>query len=311
MNFSKPSLLALGAAFAIAGPALLPPLAAQNPAPPPSFEVASIRPAQPGGNRRPAQSGVGVARAGGRVDLRSVTLAYLVIQAFELQPDQVRGPDWLNAAFFDVSAVAPAGTPKEKIPLMLQDLLAARFNLKYHRESADSPAYHLVVGSNGPKLAPGIPDDDPGNLGQIGATSEGTAPGAPVTATARTAFGIYQLTVADGMAHYQFRNITMRDFAAFLNFGGRGPLGLPVVDMTAMTGRYQVALDVSQSEMHGPAPRLPANPPETGEVVPAASEPSGASIRTSLEKQGLRLTRRNARLEWLVIDHIERTPTAN
>ena len=42
-----------------------------------------------------------------------------------------------------------------------------------------------------------------------------------------------------------------------------------------------------------------------------ASDPSGSSIQVSLGKQGLKLLRKNAPLEKLVIDHIEKTPTEN
>ncbi len=37
---------------------------------------------------------------------------------------------------------------------MLQALLANRFQLRFHRESKDGPAYALVVAAKGPKLTP-------------------------------------------------------------------------------------------------------------------------------------------------------------
>src|SRR3954470_18278553 len=41
---------------------------------------------------------------------------------------------------------------------MLQTLLADRFQLKFHRETKDLPAYNLVVGNDPPKLKPSAPD---------------------------------------------------------------------------------------------------------------------------------------------------------
>ncbi len=38
--------------------------------------------------------------------------------------------------------------------LMLQALLADRFQLKIHREMRDQPVYELVVAKNGPRLKP-------------------------------------------------------------------------------------------------------------------------------------------------------------
>ena len=287
--------------------------AAQTPAPLPSFEVASVRPVALGsGAQTAADRERGFAGVGGRVYLRGINLSYLLIRAFDLQPDQLSGSAWLNNQAFDISAVAPADTPREKILLMIQNLLADRFKLKYHRETAVAPVYALVVGSNGPKLRPGIPDDAPENLGQIGATTRGAAPGTPVTATARASFGVYKISAADGVTHYEFQNISMKDFAQFLSQTGRRALELPVIDMTEMTGRYQVALDISQSDMLGPAAsRLLADLAGADQAVPSASDPSGSSMRTSIEKQGLRLIRRSAPLEKFIIDQIERTPTEN
>jgi uncharacterized protein (TIGR03435 family) len=242
--------------------------------------------------------------------LRGINLSYLLIRAFDLQPDQLSGPAWLNNQAFDVSAVAPPDTPKEQIPLMIRSLLADRFKLKYHRETAVAPVYALVVGSSGLKLRPGIPDDAPENLGQIGASATGAGTGAPVTATARTSFGVYKLTVADGVMHYEFQNITMKDFAQFLSQAARQALEFPVIDKTEITGRYQVALDIAQSEIHRPA-AIPADPGRADPATATASDPSGSSIRTSIGQQGLRLVRQNAPLEKFVIDQIERAPSEN
>jgi uncharacterized protein (TIGR03435 family) len=272
----------------------------------PSFDVVSVKAAAPGSRQTPSERERGFIGTGGRVDLRAVSMGSVLTRAFDLTPDQLSGPDWLNSQSYDISAVAPAGTPRDQILLMFQNLLADRFKLKYHRETAVTPVYALVADSKGVKLNPGIPDNDPDNHGQIAATSNA---GGKVTASARTGFGIYTLTVADGVMHYDLQNIGMKDLARFLSQAGRRALGLPVIDLTEMKGRYQVALDISQSESHGPAPGSSgaAEDPQG----PGASDPAGSSIRTSLGKQGLRLVRKNAPLEKFVVDQLERTPTAN
>jgi uncharacterized protein (TIGR03435 family) len=279
---------------------------AQVPVPLPTFEVASVKAVAPGSSTESnAERDRGFAGAGGKVYLRGVSLSSLLIKAWNLQPDQLTGPAWLSQQAFDISAVAPAGTTREKILEMTRNLLIERFKLKYHRETVVAPFYALVQASGGTRLLDGIPDDEPEKMGQL------AGPGTPGTVMARAPFGIYKLTVAEGVNHYQFQNITMEDFNQFLNQAARRALELPVVDMTGMTGRYQVALDIAQSELHGTAGRQFADQPTPADPTPAASDPPGSSIRLSLQKQGLRLERRNAPREKFVVDAIERAPSEN
>jgi uncharacterized protein (TIGR03435 family) len=57
-----------------------------------------------------------------------------------------------------------------------------------------------------------------------------------------------------------------------------------------------------------PVPRAasPGLPPG-----PAASDPSGGSLFTSVEQLGLKLDPRKQPYEFLVIDHLEKTPAEN
>jgi uncharacterized protein (TIGR03435 family) len=81
--------------------------------------------------------------------------------------------------------------------------------------------------------------------------------------------------------------------------------------MTELKGTYQVTLEIPPSEMPSARRGPPESQGDAGQPVPTASDPSGASVRNSLEKQGLRLVRRRLPIEKFVIDHIERTPTEN
>jgi uncharacterized protein (TIGR03435 family) len=110
--------------------------------------------------------------------------------------------------------------------------------------------------------------------------------------------------------HYEFQNMTMKALAEFLGRApGRGPLDLPVVDATELTGIYQVSMDIQINEIHGGAAG-PATD-QGSQAVPVASDPLGNSLRMSLEKQGIRLVRRSAPVDKIVIEHIERTPKEN
>jgi uncharacterized protein (TIGR03435 family) len=238
----------------------------------------------------------------------------LLTLTFGLEPYQIVGPSWLGTQFFDISAIAPAGTGREQILLMLQDLLSDRFDMHFHRDTLMAPVYALVADPGGSKLRPGIPDDDSDRFGPIAKSTRTVGPNGPVTTTsARTFFGIYELTVTNGVAHYVFPNMSMAGLAAFLTpRGGRSPLDLPVVDMTGLDDHYLVALDIFLTEMHSGGVRTRrSDPGNVDPAVPEASEPYESAIPTSLAKQGIRLVRRSVPLPKVVIDSIERKPTAN
>jgi uncharacterized protein (TIGR03435 family) len=92
--------------------------------------------------------------------------------------------------------------------------------------------------------------------------------------------------------------------------------------MTDLKGNYQVALDISLAEVTAMAQAAAREagidmrmPPasaggENNTPASAASEPSGgSSIFASVQKLGLKLEKRKAPVEQLVIDHVEKTPT--
>ena len=124
---------------------------AQAPAAPPAFEVASVKPAPP---PTPGVFKVQMGGDPGMVDYKNVSLKAVIARAWEMKEYQVSGPDWLDTERFDIVAKTPPNTPRERIPLMLQTLLAERFKLAGHREQKVMPVYAMVVGKSGFKLKP-------------------------------------------------------------------------------------------------------------------------------------------------------------
>ena len=57
----------------------------------------------------------------------------------------------------------------------------------------------------------------------------------------------------------------------------------------------------------GPATSVPG----TDGPVSTASDPSGKAIFSAVEKLGLKLERRKAPIETLIIEHVEKNPTEN
>jgi uncharacterized protein (TIGR03435 family) len=117
----------------------------------PVFDVASTRPSArtvgPDYNNQISWTSEGFTA-------RNVTLRRLIADAWNLQLDQVIGPPWLDRNEYDIEARSAEGATRDQKPLMLQSLLADRFNLKQHSETRSMRVYELMVGKDGPKIKP-------------------------------------------------------------------------------------------------------------------------------------------------------------
>src|SRR5579864_18474 len=130
----------------------------------PEFEVASITPVDvnpgPGGRIffRGPQGGPGTDDPG-LFSCATCNVYQLILKAFDVQPYQITGiANMFDMDRFSVKAKIPAGTTKEQFLLMMQNLLADRFKLKFHRETKDVTGYQLTVAKNGPKMKVSAPD---------------------------------------------------------------------------------------------------------------------------------------------------------
>jgi uncharacterized protein (TIGR03435 family) len=238
-----------------------PPAAASNP---PAFEVATIKPIDPKGG-----GAVGFySRPGGRIFLGYASAKMILYYAFHIQEYQIAGgPDWIGTDKYNIEAIPPdtassrtakqppiAATPSSEQRLMLQSLLCDRFALKFHRESREGEVYLLTRSSKKLQLdPPQHPDwDARGNIGDDG-----------------QGFG---------------QNISLAFLADMLS----PYLGMPVLDQTGITGRYDFHLDPVDPENHDYA----------------------AAIFDAMHRLGLELKKGKGPVDTLVIDHIER-PTEN
>lgn len=114
---------------------------------PPSFEVASVKPADPN------QGAVDfVISPGGRLRATNVTLAQMLYEAYQVKYYQVSGgPGWLKDARFNIAISIGEPTRKEMMA-MLRSLLVERFQLKLRRETREGNAFELVEAKSGMKL---------------------------------------------------------------------------------------------------------------------------------------------------------------
>ncbi len=167
----------------------------------PSFEVASVRPSAPN-----APGGESGHFRTGKIGFENTRLKSLIEEAYNVKDYQIAGPDWLGSLRFDVTATMPVGTPRDRMRLMLQQLLVERFKLAIHRETKDLPKYALVVSKNGPKMKAASP----------GGTD-----------------------MRSGFGHVEASNISMSGLAEKLS----SLLSRPVFDETGLTGGFNFTLD--------------------------------------------------------------------
>jgi uncharacterized protein (TIGR03435 family) len=272
---------------------------------PTSFEVASIKPSAPAPN---GIFRIGIETSGNRWTASGITAGILIQQAYDVRDYQISGaPSWVNSERYDI--VAKADTPnitKEMIRVLLQSLLAERFNLKFHRETKELPIYALVVGKGGHKLhmseiQPDAQTDsqppDPSKSAQAGAVA-GRAGGAVAGAGAPVKGGSMMM-MRSGELSAQMTPVSA--IAAML----AQQLGRPVIDKTDIKGYFDFDLKYTPDETQrgmmfgGMAPPATDSPPPGDSSVP--------SIFTAVQEQlGLKLEASKGPVETLVIDHIEK-----
>ena len=123
----------------------------------------------------------------------------------------------------------------------------------------------------------------------------------------------------NGALRIEGRKTTMSAFADMLSQMTQltGGLGVQVVDMTDLKGHYDVALDIPigdlikmvQAAGLGGGAEAPGR---SDSPVPEASDPGGSSsVFDAVKTLGLKLEKRKAPTDQLIIDHIEKTPTEN
>ena len=278
----------------------------------PAFEVASVKVSEP---ITPAlvESGrlhMGVSIDSIHVRISKLSMLELVALAFQIKGHQISGPDWIRTQRYDVQAKLPEGASRGQVPAMLQTLIADRFGMTYHRETREFNVFALVVAKGGPHLKPAEEDTTappPAPSGQIrGGIS--VAPGGAMTFT--RAGGNSKITPGpNGNLHIETKKMTMSGLADLISrYYDR-----PLVDMTGISGAYDVELDVSGDEVRNAARAhgFVMRTPEGASPADAASEPSGASLPSSLQKLGLKVEGRKAPAEAIVIDRLEKIPSDN
>jgi uncharacterized protein (TIGR03435 family) len=232
----------------------------------PRFDAASIKP-----NRSGSRDSTMRTPPGGTFTATNVSLERLIPNAFNLLPFQVTGgPSWLASERFDIVARPPSDVPGDRLPDLLQSLLADRFGMKAHRETREQPIYALVVADGSARLGPKL----------TRTTADCAALEAEKRVSAECA-GMIGIGAGGGTLTLKGRPLS-RLAETLGNVVGR-----VVVDQTGLTGNYELELRWS-----------------AGDSTASSNDPT---IFTAVQEQlGLRLRSSTGPVEMLVIDAIER-----
>jgi uncharacterized protein (TIGR03435 family) len=280
------------------------------PTPPPAqFEVATIKPSQPG-------EGIRGRINGNQVDVTNSNLKFLINFAWDLNPNDseqiANAPKWLDTDHFDILAKVAAetqatGSPNaqqidiEDLRFMIRSLIEDRFQMKAHMEDRPIDAYTLIAVN--PKLRPA----DPTSRTRC---KEGPGPDGKDPRIATPILGRL----------LSCQNMTAAQIADELQRQASGYIFSSVLDKTGLQGSWDFTLSFSTAGQlqsgaagsGGAASGSGGGSPST-DGAPSASEPNGAvSLFDAVNHQlGLKLEKQRRPAPVLVIEHIEEKPTEN
>lgn len=187
---------------------------------------------------------------------------------------------------------------------MLKALLVERFGLKVHNGTKEFPVYALVVKDRS-KLKESPADSE----------SDADAAKAPMEAQGTGGRGGVNFNYGHGSFvdfsnnKFEAKKLTVAILAEWLErFMDR-----PVVDKTDLTAKYDFKFELTEQDYHAMQIRAAVAaginlPPEALKLLESATDDS---LHSALAANGLKLEPRKAPMDALIVDHVEKTPTAN
>jgi len=190
---------------------------------------------------------------------------------------------------------------------MLQNLLVDRFRLTCHWGTKELPRYSIVVGRGGPRMRQSA---DAPSSGESAAPPRVPlrldADGFPISPQGAYRDGVGTFRI-NGRSQLHAQRATMQDLAKELSL--KLQLAAPVTDETGLTAKYDFTLKFATPGWNGrfmdfPGLGISASAYEAMEPLPELA----AALQSQL---GLRLEQKRAPVDVLVVEHLEKTPTAN
>ena len=239
--------------------------------PTPTFDVASVKIS---GDDSLRYDGPRFQVAHGSLTTHGFSLRACLVLAYQLVPAQIQGPDWLNDVRLDITAKAAGPVSEQQVRLMLQRLLADRMGVKVHREKKEMAVYVMTVAKGGPKFQ----------------ETKGEGP----------------MTAAPEKVAINIKSVSLFELAA--EFSGK-LLDRPVIDQTGLKGRYDIRVDMTPMR----AAAAGGGEERSVDRNPAAERANQIAALIDLlgDQLGIKLESGKQPVDVLVVDHAERTPTAN
>jgi len=289
-----------------------------------TFDAASVKPATPptpdgrGMIMMQGPSGGPGTKDPGRIRYPNVSMKNLLMTAYDVKNFQIVGPAWLDTERFDIDATMPPDTTKERFHAMLQNLLAERFKLVVHRDTKELPMYSLTVAKGGPKMQVSA---------EVPAPKDGADPAPPLPLPMQPKIGAdgfpilpprppgspIGMIIMNGRARMIGQQNSMQELAERLtNLTNR-----PVTDATALKAKYDFTLTFQPEGLNGPMGPMPPPPAGGGGLngAPTGGAPeldALPDIFGAVQAQlGLRLEAKKGPVAMIVVDHADKTPTAN
>jgi uncharacterized protein (TIGR03435 family) len=229
-----------------------------------TFEIASIKSSQanpgavyvirplPGGNGYQAQN---------------VPFKLMMSLMYKVPMRQILGgPDWTNTDRFDIEARADHPSSVDDLHVMFQNLLADRFNLRFHKEVKEGPVYALTVEKSGLKMKAN-------GTGQALGIPIIPAPGGGFTGT----------------------RVPMQYLTWWLGQQLQND-GRPVVDQTGLDQSYDFTLKF--------APQLPPN--VSRDSLPPDMQEPPSIFDAVKQQLGLKLEAQRGPVEYYVIENVDK-----
>jgi uncharacterized protein (TIGR03435 family) len=176
-----------------------------------------------------------------------------------------------------------------------------------HWDTRELPTYAIVAARNGPKLResaeiPASGSDAP--LPPLEGPPKLDPDGFPIqTGPQRDGAGVFTI---NGRSQIRGRRATIQDLANQLS---KTQLKCPVTDDTGLKARYGFTLKFATPQWNGSLLDLP----ELGISASAyeAMEPLPGLAAALQSQLGLKLEAKKAPVEVLIVDHLDKAPTAN
>ena len=226
----------------------------------------------------------------GRLTMHNASFMDIVSWAFDMRSWNIVVPSWAVEApeqpLYNIDAEADGPVPQAQVKLMLQRLLAERFQFAAHHEMREGVHQALRVAKGGPKLKEAAAVD----TGHVPSTITGRN-GAVVAASQMS-----QIRVRNDQANSRIicTGASIADFLTrlYVSYGGL------IYDQTGLSGRYDFTLDYGKYiEGSDSDHRLNV-------LLQAVFD----AVRAEL---GLEVVEAKMPVDALVVDHAEKIPTGN